>query len=182
MNPKGTLVDVGCGTGQLLSKITKKKPNFSFFGVNVSEKILTKAKRQMEAKGLKNVKFKMGNVEDLPFEDNSIDFITSSLSLHHWISPISAFNEILRVLKNNGGLLIFDFRRDSRKLFHGFFKFVTKLIVPKALKKVNEPLGSLEASYTKNEINKILEGINGLEFENDSYFAWMFIKGSVSKT
>jgi ubiquinone/menaquinone biosynthesis C-methylase UbiE len=176
-NPKGKLVDLGCGSGNLIVQITKHYPNLDLIGVDISSEILELAKkRAFESNLNEKIKFKIGSVEDLPFSDNSIDFLISSLSLHHWQEPIKALSEACRVLKQKGILLIFDFRRDARKFFYGLLKFATKVVVPKALKEINEPIGSLQAGYTPIEIRHLISqtSINNLEIV--PCLAWMFIE------
>ncbi|HUY00891.1 MAG TPA: methyltransferase domain-containing protein, partial [Candidatus Deferrimicrobium sp.] len=121
------------------------------------------------------IQFKIGDADQLPFPNNSIDFIVSTLSLHHWETPIQVFEEMMRVLKPDGTFLVFDFRRDARKFFYGLFTFATKVVVPKPLKKIHEPLGSIRASYTPNDIIQML---SQTAFQNVAiipYLAWMFI-------
>ena len=145
-------------------------------GIDISSEILELAKkRAIEKQVDKKIEFKIGTVENLPFPNNSVDFIVSTLSLHHWIEPIKAFKEFYRVLNQNGTLLIFDFHRDSRKLFYSFLAFVTKMIVPKALKRINEPIGSLQASYTPNEVCRSFSQTTFQSPEIKLFLAWMFI-------
>lgn len=178
LNPNGILVDIGCGAGNLIIKIAQKFPDLSLRAVDISPEILEYAKERAIENSVENkIEFKIGTIEDLPFPDNSIDFIVSSLSLHHWLNPIQAFNEIRRVLKKDGKFVIFDFRRDSRKIYYGFLKFVTKLLVPKALKQVSEPLGSLRSSYTKNEVIDFFSKSETIHVDIDPLLCWMFIIG-----
>ena len=175
-NPSGKLVDIGCGTGNLIVKIAEKYSDLELIGVDISSETLEYAKKRATRKKLdRKIEFKIGNVEDLPFPNNSVDIIVSTLSLHHWENPTKAFKELYRVVKENGRLLIFDFRRDSRKFFYGFLKFITKVIVPKPLKKVNEPLGSLQSGYTPREIYEIFSQISVKNVEIKPFLAWMFI-------
>ncbi len=120
-NPSGKLVDIGCGSGNLIIQIAEKLPKLNLVGVDISSEILELAKKRAIEKKVDNkVEFKNGTVENLPFPNNSVDFIISTFSLHHWLNPIKAFKEIYRILKESGTFLIFDFRRDSRKFFYGF--------------------------------------------------------------
>ena len=172
----GLLVDVGCGSGNLIVEIAQKYNNIDLIGIDISDEILELAKQRVIKNELnERVNFKIGNVENLPFSDNSIDFIISSLSLHHWSNPKMAFKELIRILKGDGLLLIFDFRRNSRKFFYGLMTFATKIVVPKTLKEINEPLGSLQAGYTAEEIREILSLINIHSVEIKPFLAWMFI-------
>jgi len=175
-NPKGTLVDLGCGSGNLIIQIAESFPDLNLIGIDISSEILEFAKKQALDRGLgKKIEFKIGNVEKLPFSNESIDFIISTFSLHHWVNPLKGFNEIHRVLKRDGTLLIFDFRRDSRKFFYGILTFATKVVVPKALKEIHEPIGSIQSSYAYNEIFQL---ISQTRFQNPkvkTFLAWMFI-------
>jgi ubiquinone/menaquinone biosynthesis C-methylase UbiE len=174
--PTGKLVDVGCGSGNLIVEIAKSFTNLELMGVDISQEILYLAKKRAIQNDLQGgIDFKIGNVENLPFPDNSVDFIISTLSLHHWWDPIKAFTEFFRVLKENGTLLIFDFRRDARKFFYGLLKFATKIVVPKALKRINEPIGSLQAAYTPYEIRQMVSKSPFKIVEIEPFLAWIFI-------
>jgi len=182
LNPHGTLVDVGCGAGNLIIRIAKKIPELTLNAVDIAPEILEYAKKRAIENSVEDkIDFKIGSVEELPFPENSIDFIVSTLSLHHWDDPKKAFKEILRVLKQDGTFLIFDFRRDSRKIYHGFLAFITKIIAPKALKNVKEPLGSIQSSYELNEIRHILTEVGVKDVGINSFLAWMFITNKKSK-
>ena len=88
---KGILIDIGSGTGYLSIEIGKRAPELKIYGVDLSKKMVEIATNN--ARGLKNVQFKFGNAIELPFEDESIDFIVSTGSFHHWKNPVKIFNE-----------------------------------------------------------------------------------------
>jgi len=177
LNPSGTLVDLGCGSGNLIIQIAKTFTNLNLIGVDLSEEIINTAEKYAKENDVnEKIKFEIGSVDNLPFPDDSIDFIISTLSLHHWSNPINSFKEIYRVLRKKGMCLIFDFRRNSRKFFYGLLKFVTKVVVPKPLKEINEPLGSIMAAYTANEVIQIFSDITFINVEVEPFLAWMFIK------
>jgi len=84
----GLLVDVGCGSGNLIVQIAQKFKTIDLIGIDISDEILELAKQRVIKNKLnERIKFEIGNVEKLLFKDNSIDFIISSLSLHHWTNP-----------------------------------------------------------------------------------------------
>jgi ubiquinone/menaquinone biosynthesis C-methylase UbiE len=103
---KGILIDLGSGTGFLSIEIAKRAPNLTIYGIDLSRKMVEIA--SSNAKGFKNVKFKLANAIDLPFESNSIDFIVSTGSFHHWKHPFKVFNECYRVLKHDNEAWIYD--------------------------------------------------------------------------
>ena len=76
------------------------------FGIDLSQKMVKIASGY--ARRYKNVNFKLANAAELPFKSNSIDFIVSSGSFHHWKHPIKVFNECYRVLKEKREAWIYD--------------------------------------------------------------------------
>ena len=58
------------------------------------------------------MRFAVGDVEDLPYEDNSFDIITCSHSFHHYPNKEKAVSEMYRFLKPEGRLMIIDGCRD----------------------------------------------------------------------
>jgi len=109
----GTIVDLGSGTGYLAIKIAKKSPGLQVYGIDLSRQMVKIARRH--AQGVENVRFEFGNAAALAFEDDSIDFIVSTGSLHHWNKPVKVFDECYRVLKKDGEGWIYDPCRDALK-------------------------------------------------------------------
>jgi ubiquinone/menaquinone biosynthesis C-methylase UbiE len=70
--------------------------------------MLAQGRRLAEERGLTNIEFRHGDVEALPFADNSFDVITTRYSAHHWPNPLAALQEFRRVLRPDGQLLIND--------------------------------------------------------------------------
>jgi ubiquinone/menaquinone biosynthesis C-methylase UbiE len=102
--PSGTLIDVGCGPGYLVAKIAKEIPNLHIIGVDVSDEMMAEASRNSASLGFsERVEFRRGDSLKLPFEEDSVDNVVSTLSLHHWADPKGAFQEMYRVLKPGGG-------------------------------------------------------------------------------
>ena len=109
----GTILDIGSGTGYLSINIAKMVPNLQVFGIDLSRQMIKIARHH--AKGVNNIEFKFANAAALPFEDDSIDFIISTGSLHHWKNPTNVFNECHRVLKQSKEAWIFDGCPDAVK-------------------------------------------------------------------
>src|SRR5262245_46546362 len=68
------IADIGCGIGNLIDCITKTYRDASVYGVDLSEDSLEPAKQRFNRN--KNICFKVGSFDRLPFEDHSIDLIT----------------------------------------------------------------------------------------------------------
>lgn len=102
----GILVDLGSGTGFLAIEIARRAPKLTVYGIDLSKAMVKIARRH--AQTTKNVQFEFCNAAELPFKDDSIDFIVSTGSLHHWKRPVKVFNECYRVLKNGKETWIYD--------------------------------------------------------------------------
>jgi ubiquinone/menaquinone biosynthesis C-methylase UbiE len=177
---KGTITDIGCGPGYLLQVIAKEMPENILVGVDISEEMVERAKANLAAMGYgERIEFKQGSADHLPFGDGTQDFIVSTLSLHHWDEPQSAFKEIYRVLKPGGQMLIYDLRRDARRLFFYLVWFAQNIALRfmdvEAIRKINEPMGSLLASYTKKEIEEMMKKTPFNDYKVEGKLGWMYL-------
>lgn len=107
LGPDGTLLDIGCGTGILLKKISEQFPSARLHGLDASNEMLNVAKSKGFAAELL-----CGSAAALPFEDGTFDHVVSVSSFHYWRDPETSLKEILRVLKPHGKLVITDWCDD----------------------------------------------------------------------
>ncbi len=103
---KGTVLDLGSGTGYLAIEIAGRSPGLHVCGIDLSRRMIKIARRH--AKGVDNAQFVFGNAVRLPFRDKSIDLVVSTGALHHWRAPRLVFDECYRVLKTGGEAWIYD--------------------------------------------------------------------------
>ena len=99
---RASILDAGCGTGQLSAPLIKS--GHSVVGVDVSEAMLEVARRKL-ASGDK-ARFEVGDVRSLRFQDGTFDAIVASKLFQHVGNWESAVDEIIRVTKD-GGLFIY---------------------------------------------------------------------------
>ena len=103
---KGTVLDLGSGTGYLSIEIARKAPGLQVHGIDLSRQMVKIARRH--ARGVNNAQFVFGNAAKLPFRDKSIDLVVSTGALHHWRAPRLVFDECYRVLKTGAEVWIYD--------------------------------------------------------------------------
>lgn len=120
-----TILDLGCGTGDLAYKINKYSKKSKIIGLDLSEAMLDVAKFK-RGKEDKNIIFQKGNSESLPFQDDYFDYIFCLNSFHHYANYKKALQEIHRVLKNDGFFILLDPITDNpiRKLWSFILKIV----------------------------------------------------------
>ncbi len=101
-------LDVGCGTGRLLAFLHDAWPGMKLTGIDLSPPYLAEARRLVGKTA--RVKLIEGAAESLPFEDASLDLVTSSFLLHELPKKIrtAVFTEMARVLKPGGLLVVVD--------------------------------------------------------------------------
>jgi SAM-dependent methyltransferase len=104
-----TVLDLGSGAGFdcfLASKETGETGKV--IGVDITPEMVAQAKKNAEKGKYKNVEFKVGEIENLPIESNSIDLIISNCVINLSNQKNQVFKEAFRVAKSNGRIMISD--------------------------------------------------------------------------
>lgn len=114
IKPGDSVLDVGCGTGEVTLLAKTRAENGKVYGIDPSPEMIAVARKKAARKRL-DIDFRMGVIESLPIPDASMDVVTSSLMMHHLPEPLKArgLAEIYRILKPGGHLLIADFMRPT---------------------------------------------------------------------
>jgi ubiquinone/menaquinone biosynthesis C-methylase UbiE len=96
------ILDVGCGTGELLVAAARRWPGAALFGVDLSPAMLAKARGKNFGRA---VELGQGSVYELPFEAGAFDLVFNTISSHFYLDGARAFAEMARVLEKGGTLL-----------------------------------------------------------------------------
>jgi len=114
----GVALDVGTGPGQIPIKLALKLPQLEIVGIDLSEAMLARARKAAAAAGVDSqVRFEMGDARGLPFPDHHFDLVICNSLLHHAADPLATLNELARVARPRGALLLRDLRRPSAFAF-----------------------------------------------------------------
>ncbi|MCJ7446229.1 MAG: methyltransferase domain-containing protein [Bacteroidales bacterium] len=109
---KGSLVaDIGAGSGFISEGLIDKQVRI--VAVDQSQKMLEVMKQKF--KDYANFECRLGESENLPFQENELDFVFANMYLHHVDNPQKSINELIRILKAGGKLIITDLDKHSHE-------------------------------------------------------------------
>jgi len=120
------VLDVACGSGQILNHMANYFPNSRFVGYDLSEEAVTTGNNEAEKRSLTNVRFEVKDLTTFEFETN-YDFITAFDAIHDQPSPDRILAGIARALKPNGMFLMQEIAASSN-IFENSDHFIGPLL------------------------------------------------------
>ncbi len=104
-----TVLDLGSGAGNdCFVARAEAGETGKVIGVDFTPKMVQLARQNAEKRGLNNVEFRQGDIEDLPVSDDSVDVVVSNCVLNLVPDKAKVFQEIKRVLRPGGHFSISD--------------------------------------------------------------------------
>lgn len=108
MSASSRVLDVGCGTGELLRRLRAKYPNAVLAGLDPVPEMLAVARGKLSG----NEDLRVGYADSLPWRSGSFDVVVSCNMFHYISHPIEALREMARVLRPGGALVLTDWCDD----------------------------------------------------------------------
>jgi ubiquinone/menaquinone biosynthesis C-methylase UbiE len=102
------ILDVACGTGAILQAVREAYPDVRFSGIDVSPEMLAVARKRLPD----DTELKVASADALPFRDASFDTIVTTNAFHFFRLPNRALQEMHRVLRPGGRLIVTDWCDD----------------------------------------------------------------------
>ena len=102
-SPPHSIVDIGCGTGQLAARLSAAFPDADIIGIDPAPGMLDVARSAVPG-----ADFVDGTAEDLPITTGSVDLVVTTMSFHHWHDQRQGVSEVGRVLREDGRFLLCD--------------------------------------------------------------------------
>jgi SAM-dependent methyltransferase len=102
-----TILDVGCGGGRTIHTLAATASEGKVYGIDYSDEsvaVSRRTNREWISEG--RVDIRHGSVSSLPFPDSTFDLITAIETLYYWPDPAADMQELLRVLKPGGRLVV----------------------------------------------------------------------------
>ena len=155
------VLDLGSGAGlDCFLAASRVGPSGHVIGVDMTPGMIEKARDNAGKSGARNVEFRLGEIEDLPVEDNSVDLVISNCVINLSTDKPKVSREIYRVLKPGGRVAILDIA-------------LTKNLPEKVQKSIAAYVGCVGGAVRIEEYRQIFEasGLRNIE---------VFIQGTSS--
>jgi len=151
--PQGTLIDLGCGPADILIRIFRMAPRIFLLGLDGAEAMIRLASRRVKKEGLgSKIYLIQSDAKSLNFPDSCFDVVISNSIVHHLPDPLPFWNEVKRVTKPSGTILIRDLSRPDTP--EDAWRIVEREsgTEPQLLKDLF--FYSLRASFTEDEVKE----------------------------
>jgi len=166
------VLDLGSGAGMDAILASKKVGNTGkVIGVDMTEEMIEKARENTKKQNISNVEFLLGEIENIPLEDNSVDTIITNCVINLTPDKSKAFSEAYRVLKPGGKIYLSDIvlleelseeQRKDEKLLSGCV--AGALLRNDYLEKIKSAGFNITILHENKEISK--EQYNGIALES----------------
>ncbi len=127
--PGSQALDICCGTGDWTLQMAEAVGENGFVhGLDFSENMLSVGKKKMREHFVKNVKLVHGDAMELPFEDNTFDYITIGFGLRNVRDYMTVLKEMYRVAKPGGKVVCLETSQPTvlgfKQLYYFYFRFI----------------------------------------------------------
>lgn len=107
--PVGSRVlECGCGAGAQTVHLAASSPEAEIVSMDISTEHLERARARIEAAGYENVSFRIADVFDLPFADESFDHVFVCFLLEHVPEPEKALRNLRRLIRSGGSITVIE--------------------------------------------------------------------------
>jgi ubiquinone/menaquinone biosynthesis C-methylase UbiE len=158
---RGLALDIGCGPGQIPIMMAQRWPGLRVTGIDAAPHMIAEARKAAAHAGVA-IAFQVFRLSNgpggrLPFDNASFDLVTCNSVLHHLGDPVLVLNEIARVAKAQGAVLVRDLRRPSALAFPLHVRWFGRKYAGE-MRRLYE--ASVRAAYTARELGALLAQSN----------------------
>jgi len=108
------VLDIGCGCGETTRMAAREAQSGSAFGIDLSSRMIERARERAAAEGLRNVRFERGDAQLYPFARAGFDVAISRFGSMFFDDPVRAFGNIAKALEPRGRIALLCWRELRR--------------------------------------------------------------------
>ena len=135
--PPMVIADLGAGEGGFSLLLAQRAKQV--IAVDTSARMVEVGRQQAKRQGVKNLEYRLGDMEEVPIDDDSVDLVFFSQSLHHAMHPDRAVAEAWRILKPGGRIAILDLAKhrfeEAREMYADEWLGFSEVEIESALEK-----------------------------------------------
>jgi len=151
---RASVLEVAAGPGHFAIELAKRG-DYKIAGLDQNETSVEAARANAAAAGVQ-IDFRRGNGSNMPFGDESFDFILCRAALENFADPQGALAEMHRVLKSGGRALIFDLREPASQAAAGRAENGSLSVPSGIAAKLPFRFMQLKRAYTKSELEEFI--------------------------
>lgn len=160
---EGRFLEIGAGPGHLAGLMLETFPEIRLTAVDISADMANIARKHFQSKKMEEqIDYRIGDAGDDRFVaefEEKFDVIYSTFSLHHWKDPQKMFDNLLQLLKDDGLIIVYDFKRVWWMYY-----------LP-----INSPdIKQVQAAYTAGELRRLLGRARIPKYQIKTYFPYFF--------
>jgi len=131
LGPGDAALDVCCGTGDLsLELAARVSPGGHVIGCDFSEPMLDLAREKASARGASGVRFEWADALSLPYDAGRFDAVTVGFGVRNFADRDRGLQEMARVLRPGGRLVVLEFTKPRRPPFSTFYSLWFNRLAP----------------------------------------------------
>ncbi|MGH2416452.1 MAG: class I SAM-dependent methyltransferase [Microcystaceae cyanobacterium] len=167
------VLDVGTGTARIPILIGQQRPEWQIIAIDLAKSMLEIGQKNVQEADLqKQIHLDVIDAKQMPYGDRQFDLVISNSLIHHLPNPLPFLQEVKRVLKPNGAILIRDLLRPlSQDLMHQIVAAIGSEYSEHQKQLFRD---SLQAAFTLEEIKQLVKtaGLEGINIYQSSERHW----------
>ncbi len=154
--PSGLILDAGTGTARIPILLCQMRPQWQIIGIDLAQSMLQVGLENVTRANLQSqIKLEFVDAKQLPYPDEHFDMVVSNSLIHHLPNPLPFLQELKRVLKPNGAILLRDLiRPDSVEILNNIVENVAADCNSKQKQLFSD---SLYAAFTLEEVKELIK-------------------------
>lgn len=154
--PSGLILDAGTGTARIPIILCQMRPQWQIIGIDLAQSMLQVGLENVTRANLQSqIKLEFVDAKQLPYPDEHFDMVVSNSLIHHLPNPLPFLQELKRVLKPKGAILLRDLIRPaSVEILNNIVEIVAADCNSKQKQLFSD---SLYAAFTLEEVNELIK-------------------------